>query len=57
MTLDKLEGVRGNLVPTDDIWQEWDFPQLLEAFRKWTVKSPPKTEERHNQGKPKPSKP
>ena len=34
MTLDKLEGIRGDLVRTDDGWQEWDFPQLLEALQK-----------------------
>ena len=28
MTLDKLEGIRGDhLVRTDDNWQDWDFPQ------------------------------
>lgn len=42
MTLNKLEGVRGNLVRTDDNWQEWDFPKLLEALRHWTVRNPRK---------------
>ena len=46
MTLDKLDGIRGNLVRTDDDWQEWEFLQLLEALRKWTIRNPPKTEER-----------
>ena len=48
---------RGDLVRTDDNWQEWYFPQLLEALRKWTVRNPPKTEERHNQEKPTTPKP
>eukprot|EP00794_Sanderia_malayensis_P000844 gene844-biopygen109 len=26
-TLDKLEGIRAELVRTDDNWQEWGFPQ------------------------------
>ena len=39
-TLDKLEGVRGNLVRTDDEWQMWDFPQLVKALRKWTERNP-----------------
>ena len=26
MILNKLEGVRGDLVRTDDQWQEWKFP-------------------------------
>ena len=34
MTLDKLEGIRGELVRTDDSWQDWEFPHLLEALRK-----------------------
>lgn len=28
MTLNKLEGIRGDLVRTDDDWQEWKFDQL-----------------------------
>ena len=34
MTLDKLEGIRGELVRTDDSWQDWEFPHLLEALPK-----------------------
>lgn len=34
MTLNKLEGIRGDLVRTDDDWQEWRFLQLVEALRK-----------------------
>ena len=48
MTLDKLEGIRRDLVRSDDGWQEWDFPQLLEALRKWTIRNPPK----HSEEKP-----
>ena len=35
MTLDKLPGIRADLVRTDDDWQEWGFSQFVEAFRKW----------------------
>ena len=42
MTLDKLEVIRIDLVRTDDSWQEWKFPQLVEALRKWTEGNPPK---------------
>ena len=45
MTLDKLEGIRSDLVRTDDSWQEWKFPQLVEALRKWTERNPPKPEQ------------
>ena len=38
MTLDKLEGARGDLVRADDNWQQWDFPQLLQALRKRTLR-------------------
>ena len=48
MTLNKLEGIRGDLVRTDDDWQEWKFDQLVEALRKWTVRNPPKILTRRN---------
>ena len=58
MTLDKLEGIRGDLVRTDDGWQEWKFLQSLEALRKWTIRSPSKVEERGaKKEKPLPPKP
>jgi hypothetical protein len=38
-TIDKLEGIRGDLVRMDDDWQEWKFPQLVEALRKWTERN------------------
>lgn len=44
-TIDKLEGIRGDLVRTDDNWQEWEFPQLIEAMRKWTERNPVKSED------------
>ena len=39
MTIDKLEGIRNDLVRTDDDWQEWKYPELIEALRKWTVRN------------------
>ena len=35
MTLDKLPGIRGDLVRTDPDWERWDFAQLSEAIRLW----------------------
>ena len=29
---DGIDGIRTDLLRTDDGWQEWDFPQLLEAL-------------------------
>ena len=40
MTIDKLPGIRGDLVRTDDSWREWDFSQLVGELRKWTERSP-----------------
>ena len=40
LTLDKLEGIRADLVRTDDGWQDWGFTQLLEQLRKWTERNP-----------------
>ena len=40
MTLDKLIGIRADLVRTDDNWQEWKFTHLVEALRKWTERNP-----------------
>ena len=31
LTLDKLPGIRADLVRLDDNWQAWRFPQFLEA--------------------------
>ena len=40
MSIDKLQGMRGDLVRTDDNWREWNFPQFVEAPRKWTERNP-----------------
>ena len=40
MSLDKLEAIRGDLVRTDDDWQDWDFPKFVTALRKWTERNP-----------------
>ena len=51
MRLDKLEGIRGDFVRTDDNWQDWKFPHQLEALRKWNTRNPPKpVDERPPQG-------
>jgi hypothetical protein len=46
MTLDKLESIRGDLVRTDDDWQSWKFPNLIEALRQWTERNPPRHEDK-----------
>lgn len=39
-TLDKLEGIKSDLVRTDDSWQKWGFSQLVDALRRWTERNP-----------------
>ena len=40
ITLDRLPGIRADLVRLDDDWQDWEFTQLVEALRKWTEHNP-----------------
>ena len=40
MTLDKLPGIRVDLVRTDAEWEKWDFAKLSEAIRLWTTRNP-----------------
>ena len=40
MSIDELQGIRGDLVRTDDNWREWGFPKFVEALRKWTERNP-----------------
>ena len=40
MSIDKLQGIRGDLVRTDDNWREWDFPKFAEALKRWTERNP-----------------
>ncbi|XP_046846738.1 uncharacterized protein LOC124440389 [Xenia sp. Carnegie-2017] len=55
MTIDKLEGIRSDLVRIDDDWQEWRFPEFIEALRKWTVRNPVKqddgSQDRHSKSR------
>ena len=40
LTLDKLPGIRADLVRLNDDWQEWDFYQLADSLRRWIERSP-----------------
>ena len=40
LALDKLPGIRADLVRLDDDWQDWEFTQLIEAVRKWCERNP-----------------
>ena len=39
-TLDKLPGIRADVVRLDANWQDWRFCELVEAVRKWTERNP-----------------
>ena len=38
--LDKLKGIKADLVRGQVGWQEWDFPKLIEALRQWREVNP-----------------
>ena len=40
LTIDKLPGIRGDLVRNDEDWQSWDFLQLCAALKSWTRRNP-----------------
>lgn len=40
LTLEKLPGIRGDLLRTDPDWEKWDFARLAEALKQWTRRNP-----------------
>ena len=40
LTLEKLSGIRADLVRLDDNWQEWSFAKLVDSSRRWTERNP-----------------
>ena len=40
LILDELPAIRKDLVRIDEDWQEWTFPQLVDALRKWATRNP-----------------
>ena len=38
--LDRLLGIRSDIVRHDDNWQEWEFLQFVTALEKWTQRNP-----------------
>ena len=49
--LDKLQGIRADLVRNDDHWQDWKFQQLAEALEKWTMRDAIPMSSKRNQEK------
>ena len=46
LLLDRLPGVRSDLVRSDENWTDWEFPHLVEALRRWTERNPVHDEKR-----------
>ena len=44
--IDKLKGIKADLVRGQEGWQDWDFPQLVQALKKWKEINPVETQER-----------
>ena len=40
MLLDRLPGIRSELVRDDKNWQDWRFNEFAESLRKWTERNP-----------------
>ena len=44
IVLDKLSGVTADLVRNDENWKEWEFPELIQASRRWIERNIVSTE-------------
>lgn len=42
--LDKLKGIKGDLVRGQEGWQDWDFPHLVDAIKRWREINPAEVE-------------
>ena len=38
--LDRLPGIRADLVRDDESWKDWEFPDLVDSLRCWTERNP-----------------
>ena len=47
--LDRLPGIRADLVRDDENWKNWEFPELVDALRRWTERNPIDPNARENQ--------
>ena len=50
--IEKLKGIKADLVRGEGNWQDWDFLQLLEALRKWKDINPIESNEKINEKPP-----
>ena len=51
-TLDKLSGIKSELVRSDDDWQEWTYVELVEALKKWTERNLVQNTEKSSENNP-----
>ena len=49
LTLNKLSGIRGNLVRIEPEWKKWSFTELVAALFAWTERNPIETKPRERQ--------
>ena len=47
-TIDRLPGIRSDLVRNDEEWQKWKFPELVEELTKWTERNPITNEQKRD---------
>ena len=40
LTMDKLVGIRADLIRTEKDWKSWTFTELVEALRQWIERNP-----------------
>ena len=52
LLLDRLPGIRSDLVRNDDDWDRWEFTHLAEALRKWTERNPIASEKKDYNASP-----
>ena len=52
LTINKLAGIRGDLVRNDDDWQNWDFVKLCDALGSWIRRNPVESSEDHRDETP-----
>ena len=52
-TLDKLSGIRNDLIGNDDTFDNWNYEQLIAALKLWIKKNPVQDTERdyHSRGR------
>ena len=51
--MNKLSGIKSELVRSDDDWQDWTYVELVEALKKWTERNSVQNTEKTSENNPK----